>query len=71
MSSTDTPPVRPDRLSVYRLMEDATLERAILQLERELDRLEDGYWPHAKSQRAHVLEQLDHARAELERRDTP
>lgn len=60
--------VAAEKLSAYALMEDATLARAMAELERRLDRLDDATWPNASRERIDALDRLDQARAEMERR---
>ena len=55
---------------VYGLMTDEALGRAVLELERQLDNCERMQEPAATTMRRHAIEQLDQARAELERRRT-
>jgi hypothetical protein len=59
-----------ERLNVYRLMTDEALGRAVLELERQLDNADRMQEPAATTMRRSAIEQLDQARAELERRRT-
>jgi len=56
------------RLRIYRLMQDNQLVLAVHDLERTLDRLDEACYPSANIERAHVLDSLEAARDELERR---
>ena len=56
------------RLRIYRLMDSDQLVRAVHDLERRLDRLDDACYPSANVEREQVLDALGAARDELERR---
>ena len=60
----------PNRLSIFKLMTDEALDRAVAELERRLDRLDSATWPGANQERSDILDRLDQARAEQERRRT-
>jgi len=56
------------RLRIYALMDEDQIVRAVHDLERQLDRLDNACYPSANIERAQVLDALDAARDELERR---
>jgi hypothetical protein len=57
--------------ATLRHLSDVELEREIARLEAGLDRIDSsGYWPGADLRRAELLQALDQARAEAERRRT-
>ena len=62
------PTATAPRLRIYKLMDTDQVVRAVHDLEGRLDRLDDACWPGANVERAQVLDSLDAARDELERR---
>jgi len=61
------------RLRIYALMDEDQIVRAVHDLERQLDRLDNACYPSANYpsaniERAQVLDALDAARCEIERR---
>ena len=57
-------------MSIYRLMDDRTLERAVADLERRLEQLKFARGPVAPALTRSYVDALDRARAEIERRRT-
>jgi len=56
------------RLRIFKLMDRNQLVLAVHDLEGKFDRLDNACHPSAGIERAHVLDALDAARHELERR---
>lgn len=57
-----------ERLCVFRLMTDEVLDRAIAEMEQRLELLADAVWYSANVERGDVMDRLDQARTEAERR---
>lgn len=56
------------RISPYRSMTDAGLAAEVQRLSREIDKLDDHFWPRAAAQRERLIDDLTHVLAEQARR---